>query len=129
MMYRLLAPEFAHRDERGSLLQLASKGYSQVNVLVSRRGVTRGGHYHERCREAFFVVSGNVHVTMERDGAVEEADFAEGSFFEFETFTAHEMYFPEDCVMVALYDTPVESEEGKDIVEKKIGGRGHGEGF
>lgn len=122
MTYRLLEPEFSHKDERGSLLQLVSKGYSQVNVLSSKRGVTRGGHYHKVCHEAFYVVSGTVRVTLEKDGAVETADFTEGSFFEIEPYTAHEMYFLEDCVMVALYDKPVETEDGKDIFEKRIGG-------
>ena len=52
-MIRLLSPEFRHVDSRGSLVQLVSCGYSQVNILASNPGVTRGGHYH-KVHEMYF---------------------------------------------------------------------------
>lgn len=119
MIYKKLATEFSHRDSRGSLTQLVGQGYSQVNILVSYSGVTRGGHFHKVCREAFYVISGSVTVCFEKDGYKETVDFAEGDFFEIEPYTVHEMYFLEDCVMVALYDKPVKTPEGKDIYESR----------
>ena len=50
--------DFSHVDDRGSLFQLVRAGYEQVNVLSTRAGVCRGGHYHKRAVECFFVVSG-----------------------------------------------------------------------
>ena len=42
--------------------------------------------------------------------------FKEGEFFEIVPFVLHNMYFPEDCLMVQMYDIPVENEDGtKDI--------------
>lgn len=121
-MIRLLSPEFRHVDGRGSLVQLVSRGYSQVNILVSNPGVTRGGHYHKLCHEAFYIIDGKVEVRLERDGDRQKASFSQGDFFEIPPYTVHEMYFPERCCMAALYDCPVETEDGRDIFPKKMEG-------
>ena len=120
MTVKILSPEFLHTDERGSLTQLASGGYSQINILVSESGVTRGGHYHKICREAFYIIDGTVKVTAENDKEFYERVFRQGDFFEIYPGTAHEMYFPERCIMAVLYDRPVETGSGKDIYERKI---------
>lgn len=120
MEVKILSPEFLHTDERGSLTQLVSGGYSQVNILVSESGVTRGGHYHKVCREAFYVIEGSARVTAKNGGEFTEKNFRQGDFFEIYPGTAHEMYFPERCIMAVLYDRPVETEFGKDIYERKI---------
>ena len=120
MNVKSLSPEFLYTDERGSLTQLVSSGYSQVNILVSNSSVTRGGHYHKVCREAFYVIEGSVRVTAENGGELNEQIFRQGDFFEIYPDTAHEMYFPERCIMAVLYDRPVETEFGKDIYERKI---------
>ena len=65
-LYGTLIPDFRFEDARGSLTQLVHQGWRQVNVLDTRAGVVRGGHYHEIVREAFFVVSGSVCVTLEQ---------------------------------------------------------------
>ena len=115
MLYKDLLAEFRYSDERGSLVQLVSKGYSQVNVLKTNKGVTRGGHFHKLCHEAFYIVSGSVSVKLKADNKTEINDFSEGDFFEIAPYTEHEMYFPESCTMIALYDIPVETISGKDI--------------
>lgn len=120
MMIKTLFPEFSHIDNRGSLTQLVSRGYSQINILVSNSGVTRGGHFHKVCREAFYVIEGTVKVTAENGEDFYEQIFQQGDFFEIYPGTVHEMYFPERCIMAVLYDKPVETESGKDIYERKI---------
>lgn len=114
--YRILTPDFEHADERGKLSQLTHGGYEQINVLSSKKGVTRGGHYHRISREAFFVADGSVEVTFTRDGETETATFKKNAFFEIPPLVSHSMFFPEDCILVALYDIPVERDDGtKDI--------------
>jgi len=114
--YRILTPDFEHADERGKLSQLTHGGYEQINVLSSKKGVTRGGHYHRISREAFFVADGSVEVTFAKDGESKTETFAKGAFFEIPPFVSHSMFFPEDCILVALYDIPVERDDGtKDI--------------
>lgn len=115
-MYRELSADFRCRDSRGELVQLVHKGYEQVNVLRSVGGTFRGGHFHKQCREAFYVASGSVEVTLRDGRRSSEHRFAAGDFFEIEPWTVHSMRFPEDCILVALYDRTVEFADGtKDI--------------
>lgn len=112
--------DFHFEDDRGSLTQLVHEGYEQVNVLLTKKGVSRGGHYHKEAVECFYVVSGSVEVRAYRlqNAEPETYVFREGDFFEIAPFVAHSMFFPEDCVMVALYDRCVERPDGmKDIYQ------------
>lgn len=115
-LFEKLLPDFAFEDGRGKLTQLVHGGYTQVNVLESRKGVLRGGHFHKQSREAFFVVRGQVEVTLKKGPDQQTELFVPGDFFEIAPFVVHSMRFPEDCVLVAMYDIPVEYEDGtKDI--------------
>ena len=108
--------DFSFEDNRGKLCQLVHEGFDQVNVLITNRGVTRGGHYHKVCTEAFYVISGSVEVTAAAHGSEKKYVFCEGDFFEIHPFIVHSMFFPENCVMVQMYDKCVELPDGtKDI--------------
>lgn len=115
-LYEMLKPDFMFRDARGELVQLVHTGYEQVNVLASRAGTIRGGHYHKHSREAFYVISGSVALTFRRDGRQEQRTFYAGEFFLIHPYVVHSMDFSEDCVLVGLYDHCVEGKNGeKDI--------------
>ena len=114
--YELRKVDFTHADIRGSLTQLVHEGWAQVNVLESNKGATRGAHFHKRSREAFYVISGSVDVNFISKDGEENVTFRKGDFFEIYPFVLHNMYFPEDCLMVQMYDIPVENKDGsKDI--------------
>ena len=115
-LMKKIAVDFSHTDDRGSLNQLVHEGYEQVNVLYTRAGVNRGGHYHKRAKECFFVISGAVEVTAWLGEEKETVLYEKNDFFQINPPAAHSMFFPEDCVMVALYDKAVENPDGtKDI--------------
>lgn len=57
-MLRVIKTDFEFSDDRGTITQLIHGGYKQINVITSKKGVFRGGHYHKENREAFYVVSG-----------------------------------------------------------------------
>lgn len=119
-LFELLTPDFQFGDERGSLTQLVHQGYTQVNVLTTKAGVLRGGHYHKRSTEAFFVVSGRLTVEFRRDSEMQTESFREGAFFQIPPYVSHSMRFEEDTVLVAMYDIPVENADGsKDIYAKE----------
>ena len=121
-MYQLLIPDFKFSDDRGTLVQLVHGGYTQVNVITTKQGVLRGNHYHKFSHEAFYIISGSVKVTLISNGKKQETLFQIGDFFEIPPMVLHEMFYPEDCIMVALYDQPVENEQGeKDICVPEIG--------
>lgn len=120
-LVQILQTEFEFADDRGKLTQLVHEGYQQVNVLISKRGVTRGSHFHRICREAFYVLSGSTEFTLKTAEAEETVVFHAGDFFAIEPGVSHSLYFPEDCVMVQMYDRPVELPDGrKDIYREEL---------
>ena len=58
MLIERLNTDFEHKDDRGTLVQLVRKGYSQINVITSKSGVFRGGHFHKLNTEAFYIIEG-----------------------------------------------------------------------
>lgn len=115
-LFEILSPDFHHADDRGELVQLVQKGFVQVNVLRTYKGVCRGGHYHRLAREAFYVVEGSVEVALSYEGETGKRIFHEGEFFLIPPGIVHSLFFPEECVMVAMYDRCVVGEDGrKDI--------------
>lgn len=111
-----LKPDFSFADERGSLVQLAHSGWKQINVLHTKAGVKRGGHYHKHTQEAFFVVNGEVCLHLSKAGHNEDLIVKSGDFFCFPPYIVHSLEFRADTTLVALYDTPVEQGDGtKDI--------------
>ena len=122
-LYDLKKIDFSFEDSRGCLTQLVHEGYDQINVLKTNAGVLRGGHYHKISEEAFYVVSGSVEVELKRSTETEKekVNFKKGDFFEIHPNTVHSMFFPEDCLMVQMYDKPVEQADGsKDIYPEEI---------
>ncbi len=120
-LYELLKTDFEFSDQRGQLKQLVHGGWKQVNVLVTNAGVVRGVHYHKDSREAFYLISGSVDVKFKNVEEYAERHFVSGEFFLVLPGTVHELSFPEDCVMVQMYDIPVEREDGsKDIYDGKV---------
>lgn len=115
-MYQVLVPDFMFQDDRGALIQLVHDGYKQFNIVLSKQGIIRGNHYHKVSKEAFYIISGSVDVVLSKDSKEKHVHFQSGDFFEVSPFIIHSMSFPEDCVMVALYDIPIENRKGeKDI--------------
>ncbi len=111
-----LRVDFDFHDSRGRLTQLVHEGYEQINVLVSLSGSERGGHYHKVSNECFYVVKGTVQVTAKLGEKKETVSFSEQDFFRVRPFVIHSMFFPEDCVLVAMYDKCVKLADGlKDI--------------
>lgn len=111
-MVREIDPDFRFSDHRGELVQLIHEGYRQINVITSKKGVVRGGHYHKENREAFYIVSGKLELTV--DGRTSR--FQTGDFFGIEPYDKHSFFFLEDTILVSMYSNGVELENGgKDI--------------
>lgn len=117
MLIQVLSTDFHFKDERGTLTQLVHDGYKQVNVISTRKGVQRGGHYHRLNSEAFYVLEGRVELTARKDGERESRVFGTGDFFGIGPDVSHDFLFLEDTVLVSMYDQGVELSDGtKDII-------------
>ena len=115
-LYTMLPVDCKYSDIRGQLTQLVHEGYQQVNILESKAGAVRDRHYHKISSEAFFVISGSVIVTFEQDEKREMEKFVKNDFFLIKPYIKHSMSFCEDCILIALYNVPIEKGDGiKDI--------------
>ena len=91
MLIEKLKTDFEFQDERGTLTQLVRRGYSQVNVITSKGGMLRGGHYHKLNTEAFYIVSGSCKVTAYKGEQKEVFEFKAGDFFRVSPYVFHEL--------------------------------------
>lgn len=116
MLIELMKPDFIFDDERGSLRQLVHQGYSQFNIVFSKKGVFRGDHYHKENKEVFYVINGSFELAASKDGVVENYTFKEGDMFLVPPYVMHSFNYKEDSLLAAMYDLGVEHEDGtKDI--------------
>lgn len=111
-MLKDLKVDFFFEDDRGSITQLIHQGYAQVNVITSRKGVARGGHFHKANEEAFYIIQGAL--VVEVNGT--QRQFETGAFFGIGAGDMHSFHFLEDTVLVSMYSCGVENSDGtKDI--------------
>lgn len=111
-MIEKIKPDFEHMDERGTLTQLVRRGYSQINVVTSKEGVYRGGHYHKMNTEAYYIIKGSCKVIAYRDDKRECEVFKAGDFFRIGPFIIHDFNYIEDSILVTMYSLGVEMDNG-----------------
>ena len=80
MLIERIEVDFEYEDDRGVLTQLVHRGYSQINVVTSKGGMSRGGHYHKYNTEAYFIIRGKCKVTARRGDEQESGIFVAGDF-------------------------------------------------
>lgn len=107
-MLQIIKVDFHFEDDRGTIDQLIHDGYRQINVITSKKGVVRGGHYHKQNDEAFYVISGRLTVTVNE----ETRTFSDGEFFGIEANDMHSFVFEEDTILVSMYSNGVELPDG-----------------
>ena len=116
MVVERMHPDFEFESEDGKLTQLVGEGWKQVNVINSRAGSFRGGHYHKYNKEAFYIISGKLRLVVHKDGTTEEHVFGKETMFAIPPYCTHDFYYIEDTVLVSMYDRGVELEHHeKDI--------------
>ncbi len=115
-MLRILKPDFEFNDERGRLMQLMHGECSQVNFVESKPSSVRGGHFHKLNRETFFIIDGEVEVTVKKDSEKETYLFRSGDMFEIEKNVVHSFDYKKESRLIVVYDKGVELSDGtKDI--------------
>lgn len=112
MLIERIKPDFEHKDERGTLIQIARRGYSQINVVISKEGIFRGGHYHKLNTEAYYIIRGKCKVTAYTDSEKESELFRTGDFFRIGPYVTHDFEYIEDSILVTMYSFGVELDDG-----------------
>ena len=115
-MLEILKPDFEFNDKRGRLMQLMHGDCAQVNFVESKPSSIRGGHYHKLNRETFFIISGEVEVTVKKDGATKTHLFTSGDMFAIPKNVIHYFDYKKETSLIVVYDKGIENPDGtKDI--------------
>lgn len=73
-MIKFIKNYFAHSDERGSIKGLFNFGvWEEGNLITSKAGTIRGGHYHKGTSELFIILDGKIEITTKELGVDKEA--------------------------------------------------------
>lgn len=112
-------PDFIHVDDRGSLTQLVSKEWTQVNYITSEAGSFRGGHYHKKNKELFYVVDGRFELLLEFEGQQLQFEMGAKDMFVIHKNVVHSFSFLDETALISMYDNGVEEIDGMDIYQGK----------
>ena len=98
-----LNPEYIRSDDRGTLTQINTNTWEQVNLLEITAGKVFGGHYHKHKTELFYVISGTIKINGEI--------FEKGGIFLIEPMDMHTIEAIEDSVIVELLSLPYDKND------------------
>ncbi len=115
-MIEFMKLDFEFDDDRGALKQLCHNGWKQVNVSKTIAGVERGGHFHKNSNEAFYIITGEIDITLKDKEKTQNIIVKDNDFFVIKPNVKHYFKFLKDTLMVIMYDIPIEKDDGtKDI--------------
>ena len=98
---------FEYRDERGVLIEVwRSRRWRQMNYFLCKKGHIRGGHYHKKTKELFFVVDGKCEIALINAKTHKKKRFVADykDVFIVEPYEAHYVKGIEDTKIIALLD-------------------------
>lgn len=116
----------AHRDDRGSFVELARTGSGgQFSFSTTVPGITRGNHYHLRKIERFSVVSGQAVIRLRRVGTREvhifEINGDEPAFIDIPVFYTHNITNTgEDILYTAFWINEFYNPEDPDTFYEEV---------
>lgn len=64
-MIEFFEPYFSFSDSRGSILGINNRfAFEEINLITSEKNCIRGGHYHKKTLEFFYILEGKIHITL-----------------------------------------------------------------
>ena len=96
-MIQFIDSYFQNKDKRGNIFGIINRlNWKEINFISSQKGSIRGGHYHKKTVELFFIIEGQIEIKVGKIN--QEGDIAEemkytvkaNDIFIIEPFTIHE---------------------------------------
>ncbi len=106
-------------DERGKINGIINSGcWREINLIESKKGAVRGGHYHKTTEELFYILGGEIKVVIvDMHGKVIcEFTAHQGDIFIIEPYEAHTFTALSDCTWLnALSEAMAPEAKDRDI--------------
>ncbi len=102
-----LNEEFVREDDRGSLIQVNTDNWKQLNYLIIKQGEIFGGHYHKHKKELFYVIKGKVGISaIDKQGGKNIVLEKTGGCVVIEPYDLHTIAALEDSEIVEVLSEP-----------------------
>jgi mannose-6-phosphate isomerase-like protein (cupin superfamily) len=106
-----LKVEYVRKEERGTLIQVSSGEWKQLNILEIKKGNTFGGHYHKEKEELFYVVFGKVEFIIENDKGTFTETLGKGDCLLVEPYDKHTICALQDSTLGELLSATYSKED------------------
>ena len=103
-----LSPYVERVDERGGFWGITRERWAEVNFIETAAGQVRGNHYHKETRELFFIIDGEIDVSVEdlRSGERVEMSVTKGDVFIIEPYELHTFHTKTDAQWLNMLSKP-----------------------
>lgn len=104
---------YANRlDERGGFLGITKEGWAEINFIETAAEQVRGNHYHKETRELFFIISGEIEITIDNVLSGEHAQMrvSKGDIFVIEPYEAHTFHTKTKTQWINMLSKPIDEE-------------------
>mgnify|MGYP001613679146 CR=1 FL=1 len=107
--------EYSRIDERGTLIQINTGVWKQINYLSIKKNQSFGGHYHKHKKELFYVLRGFINMEIEKDNLHYCLPVKKGQCFLVEPYETHTIFADRNSELIELLS---ESFSKKDTCRK-----------
>lgn len=107
-----LSPYLNKVDERGGFWGITQERWAEVNFIETAARQVRGNHYHKETRELFFIISGEIEITIRdlRSGECSEMLVGKGDVFIIEPYELHTFRTRTDAQWINMLSQPVDQQ-------------------
>ena len=106
-----LKVEYQRKENRGTLTQVNTGDWKQLNVLEIKKGETFGGHYHKEKTELFYVIFGEAEFVIENTQGVFTEQLAKGDCLLVEPYDTHTIYASKDVAIAEVLSHPYSEQD------------------
>jgi dTDP-4-dehydrorhamnose 3,5-epimerase-like enzyme len=100
-------------DSRGMFLGIVNSGqWEEVNYIETKAGQVRGGHYHKETRELFFIIEGEIDITIQdlRGNHRDHITAKKGSLFIIDPYEVHTFTCKTACKWLNILSKRIDSQ-------------------
>ena len=93
------------KDNRGKLIEIFKGKFAQANLLIMKKGTIWGNHYHRKTTEYFYLLDGELNVSLRQLKAkkLKTCFYKKGEFFIVKPDTIHRIEVQKASRCLVLY--------------------------